>query len=747
MKKILKFNVIFLLCISIIQAAKVLVIVEANYYNYDISPEGYGLIDDYVALVRAKDGYDVELISDFQIPAGMKMVWQCNELWNLIADEYQDEEIEGAVLVGDLPIPIFYQHDDYIIVPIDYLYMDVCDERVGGAKYLKLFDLPNSPDIGVWNTNWYKVSGEWAVYFDWLRGPDAKYAGDGIADIWVSRVYPVGLDGLREDGALWGDFLEEYEILDNYFRRVIKRMAYRAEVPPRAMAIGYAYHGSTPSAADNLDYFFKFFADGPTEQLHHVLWPNNTPEVYQTQLQSGPYGGISWGAAGGVKFPDDCKITSTFPEYEGDTRGYEAACLFVHSGGNAHGWHDVHGIMNKSDTHGATGSILTCMPWTHQTGAQYPGFDDPPNNCAIDWFKTEESYFKVSTDFVEGMMGRPAQSDGKYNFVIHNTSSQAEFDAYAFIPDHGDEKLFDTVYVNIWVDGGAWFSNKNNDDDYNHTGWWLEIKEGSGEWINIWKDKSTATINDLNASGTNTITISITPYYWDEVPNEIVTCDAVRLERTSPSPQNWHEDNPEDMHKMQPDHYRTVRAFTSMRDDGGPSKTKFTIMHCCQPNNFLVRHNIGNMYALAHNGLISIGRPTTCQWPEYGILFEDLKNGASFGKAYLDFVNYEGFPDKGKKTLALLGAGTLKANAYLPYVDAASAVFSDDIHTKWSYWIARSAEVIDMELYYESGQDYDPELNIYAGTSIVVRPGAKGVTFCRGSKVNLKINPELISSE
>ncbi len=49
------------------------------------------------------------------------------------------------------------------------------------------------------------------------------------------------------------------------------------------------------------------------------------------------------------------------------------------------------------------------------------------------------------------------------------------------------------------------------------------------------------------------------------------------------------------------------------------------------------------------------------------LMLDDLKNGVSFGKAFLNHVNDEGFPaDDMNYTLALLGAGTLKANPYIP---------------------------------------------------------------------------------
>ncbi len=52
-----------------------------------------------------------------------------------------------------------------------------------------------------------------------------------------------------------------------------------------------------------------------------------------------------------------------------------------------------------------------------------------------------------------------------------------------------------------------------------------------------------------------------------------------------------------------------------------------------------------------------------------------------------------------------------------------------------------------MKTYYENGQNYNPELNIYAGNTIVIKPDGDGVKFCNGSKVNLKIIPELKNAQ
>lgn len=747
MRKILTFTTLLFFWVGILHAAKVLIIVESNYYNN--SPNGKDLIDAYVDLVRAKDGYTVELINNF-IPTGT-MINQCHQLWNLLADEYQDVEIEGAVLVGDLPVPIFIQHHDHVIVPIDYVYMDVCDVNDNNKKYSLLYDPPGPNGEGVWESIEYTwKSGETVTYFDWIYGNNGTYDGDGKADIWVSRIYPVGLDALREDGALWGDFLEEYEILDSYLNRVIKRMDTQAEVPPRSMAIGYAYHHHVdPSnAPHNFTQLHELYLEGfkEPEQIHYKLYPNNTPEVYQTQLQNGPYGGDSWGAAGGVKYPDDCKITSVFPEYVNDTRGYEAACLFIHSSSNGHGWMDEHGITNDLESHGFTNSILSCIPWTKHESP--PGHDQ--NNCEPDWFKTEDSYFKIPKDLMSGEMGQGlmggtiGQTDSRYYFSI-NVNDDHNFDLEVYIPPNNQK--FSEVYIRIWISGNAYFDVNGKHVDY--FGWSLDIPDNSQGWVDIWDNHNRI----YNLGGDHILTMSVGPTSWSTPPNDnIIVADAARLIRKNAlgNPEEyWYLDNPEDMHKMEEHHYRTRRAITSMRDDGGPSKVLFTFMNCCQPNNFITRHCIGNMYALAHNGLISVGRPTTCSWLEYGPIFENLKNGVSFGKAYLDFVNStdEGFPSKGWKTLALLGAGTIKAKAYIPYVDGSMAIVNQDQHTKWSTWIADHVSIDDMELYYESGQNYDPELNVYAGRKIAITSNGKGVTFCRGSKVRLKVDPELLNAQ
>ena len=44
-----------------------------------------------------------------------------------------------------------------------------------------------------------------------------------------------------------------------------------------------------------------------------------------------------------------------------------------------------------------------------------------------------------------------------------------------------------------------------------------------------------------------------------------------------------------------------------MRDDGGPSKIPFHILQACHINCYTVDDNVGLLFAMGHDGLISVG--------------------------------------------------------------------------------------------------------------------------------------------
>ena len=107
--------------------------------------------------------------------------------------------------------------------PCEYFYMDLWDNRAD-TTYPDWERINNGP--------WRRYNG------DILDRRPLAYQGDRELDIWVSRIYATNLNHLRADGAAWGDFLEEYEIIDAYLDKVHERMNTTVSVR-RGIAMGY----------------------------------------------------------------------------------------------------------------------------------------------------------------------------------------------------------------------------------------------------------------------------------------------------------------------------------------------------------------------------------------------------------------------------------------------------------------------------------------------------------------------------
>jgi hypothetical protein len=109
------------------------------------------------------------------------------------------------------------------------------------------------------------------------------------------------------------------------------------------------------------------------------------------------------------------------------------------------------------------------------------------------------------------------------------------------------------------------------------------------------------------------------------------------------------------------------RAFLNMYDDKGPSKVPFFVNKGCELSRFTATNNVGLLYAMGYNGLISIGS-SLIQLSSYSYsnYTDTIFRGSSFGQAYMRITkNYRKYLQSSDQEL--LGAGTLKADAYKPY--------------------------------------------------------------------------------
>jgi hypothetical protein len=112
--------------------------------------------------------------------------------------------------------------------------------------------------------------------------------------------------------------------------------------------------------------------------------------------------------------------------------------------------------------------------------------------------------------------------------------------------------------------------------------------------------------------------------------------------------------------------FRT-RSFEGMYSDGGHSKTRFFIDAGCSNGSFNEQDCLGLMYGMAGNGLICVAA-TTPITPNYSgmisALFPADGSVVSFGQAFKQGL---GCGATEGSTFTLIGAGTLKAQAYAGY--------------------------------------------------------------------------------
>ncbi len=162
--------------------------------NKDLYPSIKNSIDQYIADLEKVEGkkawLDKDNFSDRSRTSALK---------NALKERYQNDDLEGAVLIGDLPIPIYYFNDKF----------QGKTKREKFACDLYYMDLD-----GTW-----KDSANLLV----------RHTGERKAEIWVSRITA----SVLED---YGRFGTEIDIVNKYFARLHKRM-YGLDPQPRKYVI------------------------------------------------------------------------------------------------------------------------------------------------------------------------------------------------------------------------------------------------------------------------------------------------------------------------------------------------------------------------------------------------------------------------------------------------------------------------------------------------------------------------------
>ena len=108
------------------------------------------------------------------------------------------------------------------------------------------------------------------------------------------------------------------------------------------------------------------------------------------------------------------------------------------------------------------------------------------------------------------------------------------------------------------------------------------------------------------------------------------------------------------------------RSFLQMTDSStAPPKVLFYQDYGCSNVNYNFDDCLGQMYAMLQNGLICMGSSKIYYPKDHAEYTDSLGNGGSFGQAFLYYLNSKKY-NPNYQSLALIGAGTLKLQPYIP---------------------------------------------------------------------------------
>jgi hypothetical protein len=179
------------------------------------------------------------------------------------------------------------------------------------------------------------------------------------------------------------------------------------------------------------------------------------------------------------------------------------------------------------------------------------------------------------------------------------------------------------------------------------------------------------------------------------------------------------------------------RTYLGMVEDGGPAKTLFYLLQACSISDFVKPNNLGNLYAMGNNGLISFGTSTSNYTDsKFEPYIGKIRMNKCFGEAAKEHIQ-EHFPKNNYKLIfSLLGAGTLKPKAYIPYKDYNNLSLSNTTITDpyEDLSVAQDVSFTNVTL------PADKTLKILSGRDIIINPY---FLADYGSKLDLSVDPNL----
>lgn len=716
MIKKIPWLLIFVLMLGLGQTAfsmqKILVIVEDSTYS-----NIYMHVYRYVNEIMAYDYKKAESII-WHIGEGNNYM-QCKPLWDTLQQRYfsalnEGDFLEGAVLIGNIPVPQQAPQTGYL--PIDQVYMDIVDMTTGQPQQYS----PNEPPFGR----------DYGGYFTRYYGAPGYPAGDKKLDIWISRINAQYLNGGIRQGAYSND---ERQIYLNYLDRMHTRMTEPATVPSRGFAMGGPVDGSC-NLHDGLGVHFlplnlSWFAEFTSGHNSSFNW--------MSQLLAGPRGCINFGACNGTLFPSErnrryCRYYHLNIVYlpggnlapygkdvfEWDSLGWEWAGAFGHSMPDHtqfHGNENGDGFYNGQFSFGTLGPY-----WASQSSAYW--VDTAGYNGGYYWYEDNDTN---PNPYNRGHGWKEKACKWRWNVTANNN-----YDIYVYYeaPIYPDSNLNNCNYVEYYLYKMSLGADGTPQSPLGH--YIYDEGQGDSVWIWYWSvsiDQRTH-INylasnpkwerifsgmDLQNGYMAIINMLAARGYHRLAPGGYITghqiADAVRFRVQGvvdtaiddAQPNSYPDTLDAPFPIFRAGFYtddEVNRAYEDMGDEpggGGYSKSQFFLNTACQINNYLyttplltqstpeddpnmydgtaIVKNIGNLYALGHNGLVCMGATTKDMGLfDKSIYTNNLNNGKDFGEAFLAYQNaYFVVDDPSHKIIteffSLLGAGSLRAHPYVQY--------------------------------------------------------------------------------
>lgn len=781
---------------------RIIVANPGHFPPFKITYPGKDKVDRYKTDVETIDGKNVEIVLIDVLPTNSYTSRErCKPVWEAIESRFvsaygTNDPVEGAVLIGDIPEPMmmttrdlitqFFKSDaisdhlwlgykDYNGImhpfikedtkngafhyslsndyyPNDFVYMDVWDEKLNMRYPIEFSDLWLNKNAYItwtyndWSTedvmcpyyeiykkeiindnftgnyiriynNLISASEEYAGLFSTIKG---CYNGDGLEDIWVSRIYAKTLKHIKRiPGSYSGIendlFYDNYSILSNYLDRLHYKMTKASTVPYRALVTGTA-SGALESPLENniennIENLKRNFAYDKMNfnTTNFLLLEDKNAWNWQAQLQAGPYGNINYGAFKGEKLPflKDCRNS----KYLNDTRGFQFAFLYEHSGAIGHGFDGLHNVLN----------IGTSFNSVQNYGAWKTG-NSTLNNGSYSYYKNNDLIHVDGGNWGQWKQFPNAEFFSKVNIGdgIYNIYLYYDHTANDYFPEISNLSI---VRMNLFI-------GEKESSTYKYK--YEEFSQAVDRSDDIGGSKWHCVLKNVQLKDGDPIKLSLLSSEKD--PNGIVLMDAIKLVNMSNGNEQIIENDPSTFLTST----ESQRAFTSMIDDGGISKVNYYVLLACRISDYTFEDNLGLSYAMAHNGLISIGTSTSAAHnANMSLIAKELAAGKSFGNAYLSFVRSK-TNNHLYRFYQLLGAGTISPYRYKKYVNGESLHMQNELidYNMEDNFYNNNVNISSNVIIKANGK-----LNITAGREIIINPEFHAKA---GSELNLCIDNSLI---